>query len=107
MGVRPPLPQNFFKIVQFSGNSKGKPPILSKFWAQGPPLGVKTPLGSPLIKILDPRLQPYHKVPVVRNTFGPPFHSLLVSLVSKQIERRAYRGIPFVFHCAGSLMNEG
>ncbi len=35
-------PQDFFKIMQFSGNFKGKPPILSKFWAQGPlPLGSK------------------------------------------------------------------
>ena len=43
--------------MQFSGNFKGKPPILRKFWAQGPP----PPLGSklhwaPLTKILDPRL---------------------------------------------------
>ena len=48
-----PYPQDFFKIMQFSGNFKGKTPILSKFWAQGPP-----PLGSKLrwaalTKILD------------------------------------------------------
>ena len=43
----PPCPQDFFKIMQFSGNFKGKSPIFSKFWAQGPPLGVKTPLGLP------------------------------------------------------------
>ena len=29
----PPCPQDFFKIMQFSGNFKGKTPILSKFWA--------------------------------------------------------------------------
>ena len=32
--------------MQFLGNFKGKPPILSKFYAQGPP-GVKSPLGPP------------------------------------------------------------
>ena len=32
--------------MQFSGNYKGKNPILSKFWAQVPP-GVKTRLGPP------------------------------------------------------------
>ncbi len=38
LGARPPLPPRFFfKIMQFSGNCKGKPPILSKFWAQPPP----------------------------------------------------------------------
>ena len=41
--------------MQFSGNFKGKTPILSKFWAQAPPLGSK--LLSPLTKILDPRLE--------------------------------------------------
>ncbi len=41
-----PCPQDLFKIMQFLGNFKGKIPILSKFWAQGPP-GVKTPLGPP------------------------------------------------------------
>ncbi len=39
-----PCPQDFFKIGQFFG----KTPILSKFWAQGPPPSVvKTPLGPP------------------------------------------------------------
>ena len=52
-GFRAPLPSGFFQILQFTGNFKGKPPILSKFWAQGPP-GVKTLLGRPLTKILDP-----------------------------------------------------
>ena len=47
-------PQDFFEIMQFAGNFKGNPPILSKFWAQGP-LAIK--LGrAPLTKILDPRL---------------------------------------------------
>ena len=32
-------PQDFFKIMQFSGNFKGKIHILSTFWAQGPLLG--------------------------------------------------------------------
>ncbi len=32
--ARPPLPQDFFKIMQSSGNFKEKNPILSKFWAQ-------------------------------------------------------------------------
>ncbi len=50
-GSRPPCPQDFFKIMQFSGNFKGRPPILSTFWAQGPPR-VQTPLGH-LTKILD------------------------------------------------------
>ncbi len=37
-----PLPPRFFlKIMQCSGNFKGKTPILSKFWAQPPPLGSK------------------------------------------------------------------
>ena len=35
----PPCPQDFLKIMQFLGNFKGKPPILSTFWAQGPPWG--------------------------------------------------------------------
>ncbi len=38
-----PLPQDFFLNMQFSGNFKGKTPILSKLWAQAPP-----PLGSKL-----------------------------------------------------------
>ncbi len=38
-GLGPPCHQDFFKIMQFSGNFKGKTPILSKFWAQGPPWG--------------------------------------------------------------------
>ena len=34
----PPLPPRFFvfKMMQFSGNFKGKAPVLSKFWAQDP-----------------------------------------------------------------------
>ncbi len=36
-----PCPQEFFKIKQFSRNFNGKTPILSNFWAQGPPLGLK------------------------------------------------------------------
>ncbi len=37
-----------FKIMQFSGNVKGKTPILSKLWAQSPPpTGVKTLFGPP------------------------------------------------------------
>ncbi len=46
-GPGPPLPPRFLQLMQFSGNFKGKSPILSKFWAQGPPLGVKIPLGPP------------------------------------------------------------
>ena len=53
----PLAPKIFFKIIQFSGNFEGKSPILSRFWAQGPPPGVKTPLG-PLTKILDLALCP-------------------------------------------------
>ncbi len=35
--LSPPCPQDFFsKIMQFSGNFKWKPPIMSKFWAQPP-----------------------------------------------------------------------
>ena len=40
----PPCPQDFFKIMQFSGNCKEKPPILNNFRALGHPLWVKTPL---------------------------------------------------------------
>ena len=36
-GPSPLCPQEFFKIMQFSGNFKGKPLNLSKFWTQGPP----------------------------------------------------------------------
>ncbi len=50
-----PCPQDFFKIMQFSGNLKGKTPILSKVWAQGPPLGSKLHWAT-LTKLLDPRL---------------------------------------------------
>ncbi len=73
----PPFPQDFFKIMQFSGNFKGKPPISSKFWAQGPP-GVKTPL-DPLTKILDPRLCSVCSVSVRRRRylFPTPDESLL------------------------------
>ena len=46
-GRTPCPPPRFLQNVQFSGNFKGKTPILSKFWAQGPPLGVKIPLGPP------------------------------------------------------------
>ncbi len=42
----PLAPKDLFKIKQFSGNFKGKPLILSKFWCQGP-----------LTKILDPPLE--------------------------------------------------
>ncbi len=35
----PPCSQDFFKIMQFSRNFKGRTPILSKFWGSGPPLG--------------------------------------------------------------------
>ncbi len=35
-GHGPPLPPRLFKIMQFSGNFKGKTPILSKVWAQAP-----------------------------------------------------------------------
>ncbi len=38
-GPGPPCSQEFSKIMQFSGNFKGKNPILRKFWAQGPPWG--------------------------------------------------------------------
>ncbi len=45
-GPGPLCPKDFFKIMQFSGNFRGKTLILSKLWAQGP-LGVKTLLGPP------------------------------------------------------------
>ena len=48
-------PQDFLKIMQFSGNSKKKNPILSKFWAQGPP-PPKNSAGPLLTKILDRHL---------------------------------------------------
>ena len=54
LGAWPPLPPDFFKIMQFSGNFKGKTPILSKLWAQGP-LGSKL-WWALLTKILDPPL---------------------------------------------------
>ena len=43
-----PCPQDLFKMMQFLGSFKRKP-ILSKFWAQGPPWGQNPPdqnLGS-------------------------------------------------------------
>ena len=46
LGPGPPYPQDLFKTMQFSSNFKGKPRILS-FRAQGPPPGVKSPLGPP------------------------------------------------------------
>ncbi len=59
----PPCPQDFFKIMQFSGNFKGKTPIFSKFRDQAP-FGVQTLLGPPgqnpgfaTSLILDPRLK--------------------------------------------------
>ena len=45
-GLGPLAPQDFCKIMQFSGNFQGRTNILSKVWAQGPS-GVKTPLGPP------------------------------------------------------------
>ncbi len=53
-GPGPPCPQDFFKIMQFSEDFKGKTPILSKFQALAP-LGSKL-CWAPLTKILDPRL---------------------------------------------------
>ncbi len=41
-----PLSPNFFKIMQFSRNCKGKTAILSKFWAPPPPRGQNS-IGSP------------------------------------------------------------
>ncbi len=41
-GPGAPCPQDFFKIMQFSGKFKGKTPILSKFWVQGPPWGLNS-----------------------------------------------------------------
>ncbi len=49
-----PLPQDFFKIMQLLGERE-ETPILSKFWAQGPPMGSKLHW-APLSKILDPPL---------------------------------------------------
>ena len=48
----PPCPQDFFTIMQFSGNFKGNTPILSDIWAQATPLGSKL-YWAPLTKILD------------------------------------------------------
>ncbi len=42
----PPCPQDFFKIMQFSGNFKGKPLFWTHFGLK-PPLEVKTQLGPP------------------------------------------------------------
>ena len=39
-GPAPPCQQDFFKIMQFSGNFE-ETPILSTFWGQGPLLGSK------------------------------------------------------------------
>ena len=49
-----PCPQDFFKIMQFSGTFRGKPLFWANFGLR-PPLWVKIPL-VPLTKILDPRL---------------------------------------------------
>ena len=51
LGLPTPCPQDFFKIMQFSGNFKGKTLFRANFG-----LGVKTPL-APLTKILDLRLR--------------------------------------------------
>ncbi len=53
-GPAPLAPKFFFKS-HFSGNFKGKNPILSKFWVQALPLGLK-PRWAFLTKILDPSL---------------------------------------------------
>ncbi len=45
-GGGPLASKTFLLFMQFSCNCKRKPPILNKFWAQGPP-GVKIPLGPP------------------------------------------------------------
>ncbi len=52
-----PGPRDFFKIMQFSSNFlQGKNTyFFSKFWAQGPPLGLKL-RWAPQTKILDPPL---------------------------------------------------
>ena len=56
LGARPLCPQDFFKFMQFSGNFKGKPLILSKFWVHSK---LHWP---PLTKILDPRLFSPHRL---------------------------------------------
>ncbi len=42
-----PCPKDFLKIMQFSGNFKGRTLILSKFWAQGPSLESKLYWATP------------------------------------------------------------
>ncbi len=54
-GPGPPCPQDFFKIMQFSGNSKGKPLFWANFGLSPPLLGSKINW-VPLTKILNPRL---------------------------------------------------
>ncbi len=83
----PPCP--FFKIMQFSGNFKGRTPILSTFWDQGPPIGVKTLLGPPMTKILDPRLERRPAMGTSIHGWCPQWLLVLVALHIK--ERRTTR----------------
>ena len=54
LGAMSPLPPRF-KVMQFSGNCKGKTPYFEQILGSGPPLGSKF-YWAPLTKILDPRL---------------------------------------------------
>ena len=51
-GRAPPCPQDFFKIMHFAGNFKGKP-LFKPLLGLRAVSGVKTPLDSPWPKILD------------------------------------------------------
>ncbi len=46
-GLSPPCPQDFFKIIQFSGNFKEKKPYFEQMLGSGPPLGSKLRWGAP------------------------------------------------------------
>ena len=89
-GTRGPLgPGPSFAPKFFSANFKGKPPILSTFWAQGPPLG--SPLRCPLTKILGPplgstpRLQQRTWIRTVRVVHGEDVTSQLgVEILNRQ-----------------------
>ena len=68
-GPDPPFPlppRFFFQIMQFSGNFKGKTPVLSKFWAQAP-LGVKIPLPKSWI-----RACPFSDKKCIQDAFALP-----------------------------------
>ncbi len=59
----PRCPQHFFSIMQFYAIFWGNPLFWANYGLRAPPLGVKTPLGPTLSKILDPRQLNEFRIP--------------------------------------------